>query len=152
MINSKSFVSKNYFHKGRAVLEERVTTYVIHLLGTYVTILCNWLILWQNALYLYLGRSGMCLYFKKLCFKIKCESHISLSQIQAKMCKLIKGRQLASIEFEELFQSSGSTAARQIGICGGSWKTKFQLCFDSNPWLYVWAFFSHNPRHIKWLF
>ena len=41
MINSKSFVSKNYFHKGRAVLEERVRTYVIHLLGTYVTILCN---------------------------------------------------------------------------------------------------------------
>ena len=29
-----------------------VRTYVIHLLGTYVTILCNWLILWQNALYL----------------------------------------------------------------------------------------------------
>ena len=31
---------------------EIVRTYVSHLLGTYVTILCNWLILWQNALYL----------------------------------------------------------------------------------------------------
>ena len=31
---------------------EIVRTYVIHLLGTYVTILCNWLIFWQNALYL----------------------------------------------------------------------------------------------------
>ena len=31
---------------------EIVKTYVIHLLGTYVTILCNWLILWQNILYL----------------------------------------------------------------------------------------------------
>ena len=29
-----------------------VRTYVIHLLGTYVTIICNWLILWKNALYL----------------------------------------------------------------------------------------------------
>ena len=29
-----------------------VMTYVIHLLGTYVTILCNWLILLQNVLYL----------------------------------------------------------------------------------------------------
>ena len=38
-----------------------VRTYVIYLLGTYVVILCNWLILWQNALYLYLGRSRMCL-------------------------------------------------------------------------------------------
>ena len=30
-------------------------------LRTYVVILCNWLILWQNALYLYLGRFRMCL-------------------------------------------------------------------------------------------
>ena len=38
---------------------EIIRTYVIHLLETYVTTLCNWLILWQNALYLYLGRSRM---------------------------------------------------------------------------------------------
>ena len=37
---------------------EIVRTYVIHLLGTYVTTLCNWLIPWQNALYLYLGKLG----------------------------------------------------------------------------------------------
>ena len=36
-----------------------VRTYVFHLLRTYVMILCNWLILWQNALYLYLGRFRM---------------------------------------------------------------------------------------------
>ena len=29
-----------------------VKTYVFHLLGTYINILCNWLIFWQNALYL----------------------------------------------------------------------------------------------------
>ena len=40
---------------------EIVRTYVIHFLGTYVIILCNCLILWQNSLYLYLGRSRMCL-------------------------------------------------------------------------------------------
>ena len=31
---------------------EIVRTYVFHMLGSYVTILCNWLILWQNILYL----------------------------------------------------------------------------------------------------
>ena len=31
---------------------EIVRTYVFHMLGSYVSILCNWLILWQNALYL----------------------------------------------------------------------------------------------------
>ena len=38
-----------------------VRTYVFHLLGIYVTTLWNWLILWQNVLYLYLGRFKMCL-------------------------------------------------------------------------------------------
>ena len=46
---------------------EIVMPYVIHLLRTYVTILCNWLIFWQNALYLYLGRSRMCLIFQETC-------------------------------------------------------------------------------------
>ena len=45
-----------------------VRTYVIHLLGTYVTILCNWLILWQNVLYLYLSRSRMCLILQETLF------------------------------------------------------------------------------------
>ena len=36
-----------------------VRTYVFHMLRTYVLILCNWLILWQNTLYLYLGRIRM---------------------------------------------------------------------------------------------
>ena len=38
-----------------------VRTYVFHLLGIYVTTICNWLILWQNALYLYFCRFRMCL-------------------------------------------------------------------------------------------
>ena len=46
-----------------------VKTSVIHLLGTYVTILCNWLIFWQNALNLYLGRSKMCLILQENLFQ-----------------------------------------------------------------------------------
>ena len=42
---------------------------------TYVMILCNWLILWQSALYLYLGRLRMCLNTSK--------SHVSRSSIEA---------------------------------------------------------------------
>ena len=38
---------------------EVVRTYVVHVLRTHVMILCNWLIFWENALYLYLGRSRM---------------------------------------------------------------------------------------------
>ena len=39
----------------------RLLGHMFHLLRTYVMILYNWLILWQNALYLYLGRFRMCL-------------------------------------------------------------------------------------------
>ena len=46
--------------QGKIGLNWDVRTYVFHMLGTYVTILCNWLILWQNTLYLYLGRFRMC--------------------------------------------------------------------------------------------
>ena len=46
-----------------------VRTYVSHLLGTYVIILCNWLILWQNTLYSYLGRSRMCIILQEIVFQ-----------------------------------------------------------------------------------
>ena len=60
---------------------------------TYVMILCNWLILRQNALYLYLGRLRMCLNTSR--------NHISRSSVKAfkfvqeikKECKFIKARQ-----------------------------------------------------------
>ena len=44
-------------------------------LRTNVMILCNWLILWQNALYLYLGRFGMCLNTSR--------NHVSRSSVEA---------------------------------------------------------------------
>ena len=45
--------------------------YVFHMLGTYVAILCNSLIFWQNAFYLYLGRSKMCLMLQGTRFQIQ---------------------------------------------------------------------------------
>ena len=61
---------------------------------TYLMIFCNWLIFWQNALYLYLGRLRMCLTISR--------NHISKSSVEAfkfvqeikQGCKFIKTRQL----------------------------------------------------------
>ena len=61
---------------------------------TYVMILCNWLILWQNAFYLYLGRLRMCLTTSR--------NHVSRSSVEIfksvqeikQECKFIKARQL----------------------------------------------------------
>ena len=56
---------------GQLMPNSCVRTYVFHMLGTYVTILCNWLILSQNTLYLYLGRSRMCLIFQETLFQVQ---------------------------------------------------------------------------------
>ena len=48
-----------------------IRTYVFHMLGIYVNILCNWLILRQNALYMYLGRSRMCLMLQETMFQVQ---------------------------------------------------------------------------------
>ena len=69
---------------------EIVRTYVFHMLRTYVIILCNWLIIWQNALYLYLGRLRMFKYFKKPRFKIKCWSFQVCSRNQANNANSLK--------------------------------------------------------------
>ena len=53
---------------------EIVRTYVFLMLRTYVMILCNWLILWQNALYLYLGRLRICLNTSR--------NHVSRSSVE----------------------------------------------------------------------
>ena len=58
-----------YGHKGKKKCKTNVRTYVSHLIGTYVTTLCNWLILWQNSLYLYFGRSRICLILQETVFQ-----------------------------------------------------------------------------------
>ena len=52
-----------------------VRTYVFHMLRIYIMILCNWLILWQKTLYLYMGRLRMCLNTSR--------NHVSRSSVEA---------------------------------------------------------------------
>ena len=63
---------------------------------TYVMILCNWLILWQNALYLYLGRLRMCLNSSRNhVLRSSVEVFKSIQEIKQE-CKFIKARQLVN--------------------------------------------------------
>ena len=135
---------------------EIVRTYVIHLLGTYVIILCNWIILWKNALYLYLGRSRMCLILQETVFRdqvlkpyesVQETSWRSACHYSSTASHLSSLRSCFSLVAQQLLDSS-LINRHLLGL----WKIEFQFCFDSNPWLCVWAFFPHNPRNIKWLF
>ena len=72
-----------------------VRTYVFHMLGSYVNILCNWLILWQNTLYLQLGSSRIFLILQETIFQDKVLKSSSLSKKTSWKCKFIKTRQLA---------------------------------------------------------
>ena len=102
-----------------------VRTYVIHFLGTYVTILCNWLILWQNILYLYLDRIRICLILQEILFQdwvlkhCKSVQDSSLSKIQVWKVSVIKVRQLAIYQgwgaVPAPWLDSSSIVARQIG-------------------------------------
>ena len=73
---------------------EIVRTYVFYILRTYVMILCNWLILRQNTLYLYLGRLRMCLILQETTFQKQVLKPSSLFKKSSKECKFIKARQL----------------------------------------------------------
>ena len=72
-----------------------IRTYVIHMFGTNVTILCNWLNLWQNALYLYLGRSRMCLMLQETRFQVQVLKPCKSIQESSVKVLLIKSQQLA---------------------------------------------------------
>ena len=80
-----------------------VRTYVFHMLRTYVIILCNWLILWQNALYLYLGRFRMCLILQETC----------CSSLELKPWRLDK-----ETSEEKLFIKAGQIARQLLDTCG----------------------------------
>ena len=71
---SHMFICLLWFYHGLPK-GEIVMTYVFLMLRTYVIILCNWLILWQNALYLYLGGLRMCLNTSR--------NHVSWSSVEA---------------------------------------------------------------------
>ena len=69
-----------------------VRTYVFHMLVKYVAILCNWLILWQNAPYLYLGRSRMYLILQETRFQIQVLNPCKSIQESSVKVLLIKAR------------------------------------------------------------
>ena len=49
----------------------RLLGHMCIMLGIYINIFCNWLIFWQNALYLYLSRSRMCLILQETRFQVQ---------------------------------------------------------------------------------
>ena len=79
----------------RLLKGEIVRTYVIHLLGTYVTILWNWLILSQNALYLYFDRSRMYLILQETLFQDQVLKPYKSVQDSSWKVSVIKARQQA---------------------------------------------------------
>ena len=105
-----------------------VRIYVIHLLGIYVTIICNWLIFWQNALYLKLGRSKIFLILQEIRFQDQVLNSSSLSKKQVEKCKFIKTRQLHLSSLKKLFQPSVLDTCSTASICQGLKKQK--LCYN----------------------
>ena len=73
--------------------------------------MCNWLILWQNALYLYLGRFRMCLILQETCCSSLVFKPWRLDQETSEEKLFIKVGQIA----RHLWTDS-STPARQIAI------------------------------------
>ena len=95
-----------------------VRTYVIHLLGTYVTILCNWLILQKKRILLVFGQIQNVFNTSRNCISRSSVEDIRVCpRNKLKKCLSLKldsqlDNQL-SIELKKLFQPRGSTAARQ---------------------------------------
>ena len=88
-----------------------VRTYVFHLLIIYVILLCNWLIFWQNALYLYLGRSRMCLTLQETCCSSLVLKPWRLDQETSEEKLFIKVWQIA-----RQLRIDSSTASRHLSI------------------------------------
>ena len=95
-----------------------VRTYVFHLLRTYVIFLCNWLILWQNTLYLYLGRSRMCLIFQETCCSSLVLKPWRLDQETSEEKLFIKAGQIARqlLDTSRHLWTDSSIAARHLSI------------------------------------
>ena len=86
-----------------------VRTYVIHLLGTYVTILCNWLILTKRTLLIF-GQIQNMFNASRNCVS---RSNVKAMQVcprfKLKSVSSLKLNGQLSIELEELFQPCSST-------------------------------------------
>ena len=114
-------------------------------------ILCNWLILWQNAFYLYLGRSMMFLILQKTRFQDQVLKSSSLSKKTSWKCKFIKAQQLHLSSLRKLFKPRMLNNYSTPSICWGLRISEFWYDFLGIREC-LWAFFSPNPRHIKEFF
>ena len=101
---------------------EIVRTYVVHVLRTYVMILYNWLIIWQNALYLYLDRFMICLILQETCCLSLVLKPWRLDQETSEEKLFIKAGQIA-----RHLRTDSSTATRHLStaarqLVDRSWK------------------------------
>ena len=119
---------------------EIVRTYVIHLLGTYVTILCNWLILWQNVFYLYLGRFRMYLNTSR--------NHVSGSSVEA-----FKSVQENKLKVQNYWNSTASSTAsmyrgsrKLFSPCARHLLDTSYLSRFKNFRILIWFSWCNNPR------
>ena len=96
-------------------------------------ILCNWLILWQNAFYLYLGRSMMFLILQNTRFQDQVLKSSSLSKKTSWKCKFSKARQLARqlhlSSLRKMFQPSVLNTYLTLPICRGLRNSEFWYDF-----------------------
>ena len=93
---------------------------------TYVMILCNWLILWQNTLYLYLGRFRMFKILQETLFQDQVLKLSSLFKKTSSECKILSSlRKLFFIRCSRHLLDSCLTAT----ICRGLRFSEFQSDF-----------------------
>ena len=112
-----------------------VRTYVIHLLGTYVTILCNWLLLWQNTFYFVLGRSRMCLILQETMFQ---------DQV-LKTCKSVQDSRWRSV----VYQSSTASYPSSLRSCSSP--EARQLLDSTSTDSYLSSFMKNRIPVLFWL-
>ena len=100
---------------------------------TYLMILCNWLILWQNALYLYLGGLRMCLNTSRNYVSKSSVKALSMFKKSSKECKIIKSRQLVDTYSIPPISRSLKIAdfnSDFLGICESVYWLSFLLPLD----------------------
>ena len=129
-----------------------VKTYVIHLLGTYITNLCNWLIFWQNTFYLYLGRSRMYLILQETLFQDQVLKPCKSVQETSGKVPVIKARQLSYLSSLKSCSAPWLDSSLIDKVSVKVYEKKIFSSVLTSIRLCDWILFSHNSRHIKGLF
>ena len=134
---------------------EIVRTYVVYMLKTCQFFYCNWLILYKTHFtcnWIVLG------VFNTSRNKVSRSSVEVIKSVQETSWRSAHSLKLDSYHvsrFRSCLMPVCSTPIRQLlNTFYLSWFMNFRILiwFSWDPWLCVWAFFSPNPKHIKWLF